>query len=163
MYKMILSLVAALGFVGTAQASEVAYPTETEINYTLLSHVGGGEQVYYNCDSVEDTVESMLKKLGAENISVRCTGGLDQDWRFPTPANVSARFIAASSVKNNQAPRKASVQNVVLRDNGSCHLYKETLETLEVAMELEIVKAPGACRADSRIRSNFQVNVLAFE
>lgn len=142
-------------------ADQVAYPTATEIHYTLNSHLGGGEQVYYNCDSVESSVYSILKKIGAEQIKVNCTGGLD-DWRFPMPAYVSARFIAASSIKNKQAPRKASVESISLRDNGSCHLFKETLNTLEVAVELNVTKSPSSCRADSRLRNKFTVDVLKF-
>ena len=144
-----------------ASAEQLAYPTLTEVSYSLDSNVGG-DQVYYNCDSVESSVKSMLKKVGAENISVRCTGGLDR-WSFPTPAYVTAKFVAASMVKNNSAPRKALVQNVTLRDNGNCQMYLNTLEALSEAMELDIVAGPTSCRLDTRIRSKFEVSVLAFE
>lgn len=162
MKKLIQSVIAlaALGFVAPASAME-AYPTEHQVSYTLLSHVGGGEQIYYNCQSVRSTVKDILKKLGAEKIRVTCSGGIEQP--FPTSAHVRASFVAASSMKNNQAPRKALVKGVTIRDNGSCHLYSETLDALSETIEMEVVSAPRYCRVDTRLRNRFEVNVLAFE
>ncbi len=163
--KNVLKLVSALALTAVAfnaSAEQFAYPAMSEVSYSLPSHVGGGDQIYYNCDSVESTVKSMLKKLGAEDIRVRCTGGIDE-WSTPTSAFVTAKFVAASMVKNNQAPRVASIKSVTLRDDGNCHLYNETLMALSEGMELDVVDGPSYCSSGSRIRNKFEVSVLAFE
>jgi hypothetical protein len=61
-----------------------------------LGGVGGWNTTYYNCDSLEGTVEDHLTNLGAANVKVNCTGGLDTWGNMPPmPAYVRATFDAA--------------------------------------------------------------------
>ena len=71
-----MTFIAALFAVSSAFASE--YVTK-KLSWGPRTH-HGGTVTYYNCDSVENTVESHLEALGAQNVSVNCSGGIEMGW-----------------------------------------------------------------------------------
>lgn len=50
----------------------------------------GWNQTFYNCDWAENQVESHLESLGAVNVSVSCSGGIE--WNWTSPIFVRAKF-----------------------------------------------------------------------
>lgn len=162
MAKRILVLVAFLGMGSLAVAADYAYPQKFKVSYTLDTFLGAGDRIYYNCDSVESETKSLLKKMGAENIRVSCTGGFDHYIGHSGPAYVRARFVAPTMTKNNATPRLAEVREVRLRGNDNCHFMSNTLEALSEVLELDIVSGDRSCFG-TRSNSNYVVSVLAFE
>lgn len=110
-----------LTLVFSVSASAGEWATK-KISFSPSTYTGGGTQHWYNCDSVEDTVEKHLEDLGATNISVRCSGGLDNG-RFPSPAFVSGTFDAPVPT-----PEEDGVSAIVLEGRQSCSLNTEFLD-----------------------------------
>lgn len=162
MVQRLLVLIAFFGMGSAASAADFAYPEKFKVSYTLDTILGAGDRIYYNCDSVESETKSLLKKLGAENIRVTCSGGYDHHMGHSGPAFVSARFVAPTMTKNNAAPRLASVREVRIRGNDNCHFMSNTLEALSEVLELDVLSGDRSCFS-SRSRSNYVVSVLAFE
>lgn len=127
--------------------------------YTIFSNFGVGGHVYYNCDSVENRVEDLLERMGAKNIRVRCTGGLDRfGGRFSTPARVRTSFDVLSSRVRNDGTR-ASVQRVEIRKRDNCHLYSTSFKALSRYFETsnQRVSRCSTSRAARRTRISFNV------
>lgn len=154
-------LVAFLSIGSVASAADFAYPEKFKVSYTLDTFLGAGDRIYYSCDSVESDTRSLLKKLGAENIRVSCSGGFDHYMGYSGPAYVSARFIAPTMTKNNAVPRLATVREVRLRGSDNCHFMSNTLEALSEVLEMNIKPGNHSCFG-SRSNSNYLVRVLAF-
>lgn len=111
-----MTVIAALFAVSSAFATEYV---SRKLSFSPRTYTGG-TVTYYNCDSVESTVESHLATLGAQNIRVSCTGGLEMGWS--TPAHVRATFDVAVPAAND-ASREAS-----LSGRESCSLNTEFLD-----------------------------------
>lgn len=163
MIKGLLAL-AVVFASASAFAADYAYPEQFKVSYTIDSFTSPGDRVYYNCDSVESNTKSLLKKLGAEKIRVSCTGGFDPYTGFPpTPAYVTAKFIAPTMTKNKAEPRLASVKEVELRSSDDCHFMKSTLDGLADEIELVITDGPNFCSSGRASSARFTVEVLAFD
>ena len=104
-----------------------------EANFTIRDRVGF-DIVYYNCDSVESTVENILEEMGAKEIRVRCTGGLDINGFIHLPARVSADFEAI----NAELDGKISVQvdEIQFRNHKNCHLYNNIVKAVQDKFEI---------------------------
>lgn len=113
-----MTFIAALFAVSSAFASE--YVTK-KLSWGPRTH-HGGSVTYYNCDSVENTVESHLEDLGAQNISVNCSGGIEMGWS--TPAHVTAKFDVAVPAANG------TTREITLKGHESCNLNTEFLDTV---------------------------------
>ncbi len=127
--------------------------------YTIFSNVGSGGSIYYNCDSVENKVEDLLELMGAKNIRVRCTGGLDTfGGRFSTPPRVRATFDAVRSNVRNDGTY-ASVKRVEIRKRNNCHLYNSSFKALSRYFEISNAKTShcSLSRASRRTRISFNV------
>lgn len=111
-----MTIVAALFAVSSAFATEYV---SRKLSFSPRTH-NGGTISYYNCDSVEDTVASHLEDLGAQNVRVSCSGGIEMGWM--TPVFVRASFDAAVSASNGVT------RTVVLQGSESCHLNTEFLD-----------------------------------
>ncbi len=88
---MRLLILASLLVSASAFASEL-------VSQKVAFHVGGrvlGREIYYSCESVRYAVKKHLVTLGAENVRVSCSGGLDHfNRRNAWPALVRASFDA---------------------------------------------------------------------
>lgn len=109
--------VIALAFSVTAFAGEFA---TKRISFSPSTYSGSGTTTYYNCDSVEDMAESHLEDLGAINVSVRCSGGLEMGG---TPAHLSGSFDVPVTAEEVAVVR-------VLKGFNSCRLNSEFLDTV---------------------------------
>lgn len=124
-------------------------------SYTIFSNVGGG-QVYYNCDSVENRVEDLLEEMGARNIRVRCSGGLDRFGRMSTSAHVRANFEALSYSMPNDGTH-FSVKRVEVRERDNCHLYNTSVRALAKYFETSNVSTSACFRPGDRTRISLNV------
>ena len=124
-------------------------------NYTIFSNVGGA-QVYYNCDSVENDVERMLEEMGAKNIRVRCSGGLDTFGRFSTSAFVRAHFEVLSYEVSNDGTIFSS-ERVEIKERDNCHLYNTSFRALSKFFEMTQASTGSCFRPGDRTRISFNV------
>lgn len=111
-----MTIVAALFAVSSAFASEYV---SRKLSFSPRTH-HGGTITYYNCDAVEAMAESHLQALGASNVRVSCSGGIEMGWM--TPVFVRASFDAVVPGENY-----GTVQ-ITLKGNESCHLNTEFLD-----------------------------------
>ena len=111
-----ITVIAALFAVSSAFATEYV---SRKMNFTPNMYTGRTVS-YYNCSSLEDTIESHLKALGAQNIRVSCSGGIEMGWN--TPAHVRANFEVAVPAAND-ASRQLSLSG---RD--SCSMNVQFLD-----------------------------------
>lgn len=111
-----MTVIAALFAVTSVFATE---SVSRKMNWGPRTH-NGGTVTYYNCRSVEDTVEAHLEAMGAQNISVRCSGGIEMGWTMP--ASVTATFDAIIPEANGV------MREVVLKGSDSCNLNTEFLD-----------------------------------
>ena len=103
-------------------AASSAFATEyvsRKLSFGPLTH-SGWNQTYYNCDWAEDQVESHLEALGAQNVRVSCSGGIE--WNWTSPIFVTARFDAPVPAANDAS------RSVVLAGRESCGFNTEFLD-----------------------------------
>ena len=122
-----------------------------------FTYIGGdmGTRTYYNCDSVEDMLRDHLRTLGAQNIRVSCSGGI-QTWgnRWDaTPVSMSARFVVPASRDN--------AQRLVIADRGfntNCDFNVQMLNKLLRSLpNARMVSRSNSCRG-SEGRYSFTVD-----
>ncbi len=92
-----MTVIAVLFAVSSAFASE--YVTK-KLSWSPMSH-SGWTTTYYNCSWAEDAVESHLKDLGAQNVNVSCSGGIEMGWN--TPVFITAKYDVAVPAANDVA------------------------------------------------------------
>lgn len=111
-----MTVIAALFAVSSVLASEYV---SRKLSFSPRMY-NGGTITYYNCDSVENTVEARLEALGAQNIRVSCSGGIETGWY--SPAFVRANFEVAVPAANDAS------REVTLTGRDSCSLNVEFLD-----------------------------------
>jgi len=119
--KVLLTLVFAAS-LASAQMINTNITTKNT-SFRISSFGDFGSRVYYNCDSVESVVESMLTDFGAQNVSVRCSGGLNPWGGFATEAFVRVEMDVMT--ENNDGAMRGEYQVVEIKSSQSCHLYRE--------------------------------------
>lgn len=149
MFKLFL-----ISLLTVSSAFAVDYERKFE-RFTISDFTGNGSRVFYNCDSVEDTVTESLKEMGAIVHSVRCTGGLDRFGRFHTAARVQATFDALSSKIDGNV--SSSIQSVEIRKRNNCHLYNSIVKGVSDSFEISKVDMRRCFRSDDRTRIKLQV------
>lgn len=115
---MRLLILASLLVSASAFASEV-------VSQKVSFNVGGrvlGNETYYTCNSVKYAVKKHLATLGAENVRVTCSGGLDHLSRWSAwPALVRASFDAPVTTGGNvealSLKGKSCLLNVTILEN----------------------------------------------
>jgi hypothetical protein len=146
-----LFAMAVLGSIGSnsfaAEATVQAVKTHNSFDFVVNGRTGMGNQVYYNCESAEDYIETLLEKVGATNISVRCTGGIDFG---QTPMNELSIEVAFDSVRLPSASvtgtQTAAVwKSVKLQDFDNCNLAMETIKGVKDHLELKDVQGLHRC------------------
>ncbi len=129
-----MTMTAALLIVSSAFASEYV---SRKLSFSPRNH-NGGTISYYNCDSVEATVESHLADLGAQNVSVSCSGGIQMGWTMPV--NVRATFDVAVPAANGMT------REVVLSGRDACSLNVEFLDkALPLFPGVKVVSKRSSC------------------
>lgn len=148
--KFIMAFITALSF----QAFGADYEAK-EVNFTVSDRTSFGNRVFYNCDSVEHYVATSLEDLGARNITVRCSGGLDRFGNIHLPARVSSTFEALNS--SLVSSRKASMQEVVFRDHDNCHLMNSIIKSVMGEFEVASVEMRRCTSANAATRIKITV------
>lgn len=144
-------VIAALLVSGSAMAVDAG---SKEVSFSVGGR-GGLNYTFFNCDSVEGQVETLIEKLGGTNVSVRCTGGLDP-WSSmpPMPAYVTATFDNAGGT--------GAVENVTIKSqawDSNCELNVTALESLLPKFEnIKVVSKRASCFDNSsRWSYNLQI------
>lgn len=129
-----------------------AFATEQSVEVTIFGNEAGWTQSYYNCDYVEDTAKSLLKKLGATDISARCTGGLDPWMRIALPATVRSEF--------NLPVVTGETTEVVKIRGRDCVLNTKLMKSfLKVFTNVEVIKARTSCFGGSNDSFSYELKV----
>ncbi|MBG59252.1 MAG: hypothetical protein CME67_06730 [Halobacteriovoraceae bacterium] len=110
---MKLMLAALLSLTSVFAVTEKTIEKKFRIN----SRTDFGARVFYNCDSVEDRTYDILEELGATDIEVRCTGGIDRFGNYAREAYVKTTYTVQTSEE------QGSFQDFKIRSFNSCHLY----------------------------------------
>jgi hypothetical protein len=140
--------VIALFAVSSAFASEYV---SRKMNWSPRMY-NGGTTTYYNCQSVESTVESHLKAMGAQSVRVSCSGGIEMGWN--TPAMVSASFDVVVPGANDAA------KQIVLKGNDSCSLNTEFLDlAIPMFPGVKIVSKRSSCMGSNFDRWTYTLSV----
>lgn len=138
----------ALVFVATALSANAAELVSRKFSFTYFGH-DVGSSTYYSCDSAEDMAREQLQTLGAQNIRVSCSGGI-QNWgnRWDAfPVSITARFAVPASREN--------AQRMVIKDSGrdsNCDFNAQFLaQLLKKLPNARLVSRSVSCRgADGR-------------
>ncbi len=129
-----MTVIAALFIVSSAFASEYV---SRKMSFSPRTN-NGETTTYYNCDSVESIVESHLEDLGAQNVRVSCSGGIQMGWT--SPAFVRANFEVALPGVNGTS------RQVVLTGRDSCSLNVEFLDAaLKLFPGVKVVSKRSSC------------------
>jgi hypothetical protein len=125
-----MRFIAIVALIASTSALAETWVTKT-VRFTIPSR-DLGTVTYYNCDSVEDAVERNLETLGATNISVRCTGGLDT-WNpgWSTDAMVRATFDTIVPTGNGGQERMTVRSSL---RTGDCRMNVAILDRVIPAM-----------------------------
>lgn len=118
--------------------------------------MGGWNTTYYNCDSLEDRVESNLEKLGAVNVRVRCSGGLDT-WGHmpPMPAYVTASFDAP--VAGTTTTRALTIKS---RMGDSCEADVATFDAaLPLFPAITVLSRKASCSFGNNGRWSYDLSI----
>ncbi len=137
----------------SAAAFSAEYKSQ-ETNFTIQTWTMYGSTVYYNCDSVETKTKDLLKTLGAKNINVRCTGGIDVFGRFHLPARVSTSFDALHS---GAGEIQAEYKEVTFKDFDECHLFNTVYKKVSSFFDLKDDTVRRCLRVNGRTVINAKV------
>lgn len=148
---LVLFVMAVLSSVGTsamaAEATVQAVKTHNSFDYVVNGRTAMGNQVYYNCDAAEDYIETLLEKVGATNISVRCTGGIDFGQIPMDSLAIEVSFdsvrLPSATVTGTETP--AIWKSVKLQDFDNCNLAMETIKGVKDHLEIKDMKGLNRC------------------
>ncbi len=146
MRSLIISalLISTSAFAGEWVTKKVSFSPRT---YT------GGSAHYYNCRSVESTVESHLEALGATNVSIRCSGGIERGWS--TPAHVSGSYDVKMPETNDMA------RVVTLKGFDSCNLNSEFLDyVVKEIPGATVLKRRASCFGGRTDRWSYDIQIM---
>lgn len=128
--------VLALAFSLSAVAGE--YATK-KFSFSPATYTGAGTRTWYNCDSVRDSAESALEKLGASSVRLSCSGGIGWGQPFPTPVVISGTFDAPVGTGTGTSM-------VELRGFSGCEFNSQFLDYIVPMFDgARIVKRSGMC------------------
>lgn len=115
-----MTMIALLFAMSSAFASEYV---SRKLSWSPMTH-SGWTTTYYNCSWAEDAVEDHLTSLGAENVRVSCSGGIEMGWN--TPVFITAKFDVVVPGANGST-REVRLANRA-GNNDSCSFNVEFLD-----------------------------------
>jgi hypothetical protein len=107
----------------------------------------GMTQNFYSCDYAEDTLRSHLEKLGAIDINVHCSGGIEFG-RF-LPVNLDSTFKVSAAID----PTGAQIETVTIKSKVSdspCYFNTKLLNQLVKSFPNVKVESKKASCFDNR-------------
>lgn len=143
--KLILSTLMLTVFAN-AQVVNSEY-SSTKASFNITSFGDFGTRIYYNCDSVEAEVKSLMKEFGAKNIQVRCTGGITPWGGMATDAFV--RLSMDVLTENVDGATNAEYQLVEISETRNCHLLKEVTKATKDLFKVQDLDYTRTCRGGS--------------
>lgn len=151
---LIASLFSLLMIPSTPAQAASAVPVTSSVSFSIFESTGGGNYTYYSCDGLESLTKSMLKKMGAGDIRVSCSGGLDGGQYFGSP------YIRASFVHPVLASGGADAEykEVTLRGSDNCHAAQEIFAALRTKLDLASVEGD---RRFCEARQSYKIQVEA--
>ncbi len=139
-----LALTLLMILPSAAQAGESRGLTTTKVNI-LVDGWEGRSRTYYDCSYAKRVTKNILKKMGAQEIKVSCTGGLDRNSRMmPTPINLQAEFAALSRGGSGEFETESS--RFSIKYNQDCILPATIFNNLLPHFEATNVTQPSTCR-----------------
>ncbi len=140
---MKLLLVALL--VGSSAFANMVPTAEKTVTkkFRMDSRSDFGARVYYNCDSVEVRGEELLEELGATNIDVECSGGIDPFNRYPQDAYVEATFTV--KVEDEKGEGLGMYEDFYFRSHTSCDLFKSFFKGVKDAFSFSSLDRVRSC------------------
>lgn len=152
---MKLLLIAFIYVLGLQASADVpAHLVSTHKEFTIRSATSFGGWVYYNCDSVENAVTDLLTKLGASNIRVWCTGGL-QDNQPPMDAYVDVSFDALKlAAINDTGIVMAHWTPIKIHTWDSCELETEIFNNTRSGFSMTNVAVSRCSSSTSQFRAS---------
>lgn len=115
---------------------------------------GAGYESYYACSYVEDQTENYLELLGATNIDVRCSGGIQSGW-YNQPVSIHASYdlpeVAGTYVETIEIKGDAF--------SPACGINVRIIqEILKTMTNIQVIKKDDAC-AFSTSNYYFKLNI----
>ena len=121
-----------------------AFAADHKVSFSYSGIESWGRS-YYSCDYVEAQTEKVLELFGAQNIEVRCSGGIE--WNQAWPVSVTAKWDAPALSGRDVA------ETVKLRGdswNPSCGINVKIVKTLApLFSNVTIVKKSDSCAFQS--------------
>ena len=111
-----------------ALAAGVANAAEKSLSFNYSNH-----NAYYACSFAEAQMTKTLTAVGATDISVSCTGGIEHNQFWPV--SVDATF----------SHELQGGKSVVLKGRESCEFNVKMIQAVASAVDAEVVKAQDTC------------------
>lgn len=143
--KILLSALMLLSFAN-AQVTNSEY-LNTKASFGITSFGDFGTRIYYNCDSVEAEVEALMKKFGAKNVEVSCTGGINPWGGMATDAFVRLSMDVLTEYVGGTTA--AEYQLVEVRETRNCHMLKEVTKATKDLFRVQDLDYTRTCRGGS--------------
>lgn len=121
----------------------------------VIDFVYDGVRSYYHCDYVKAETEVILRKLGAHDIFVECSGGLP----YSGPNFVQTKFIAHREVVADKSTHMAKRTPVEIKFKSSCDLHATILDAVLVGFSSYELDAAKSCWY-SEGNINYKMKVL---
>jgi hypothetical protein len=156
-----LVMTALVSLMGVAAFALPAKVVSNSYSFTLNSNWDFGGKVYYSCDSVEGTATDMLKKMGARNVSVDCSGGMDATnpgWP-PMDAYLSVKYDSVKAASGNDGQTvQADYASVVLRDYQNCFMANQLFKKFSPTFDIKDLTGLRSCmEPESNYKYSFDV------
>lgn len=130
----------------SSMAKENIVSTQFEI-----SSFSGSSHIYYNAQVAKAFIENVLGKMGAQNIHVQTSGGIDTNG-YHFPVFVNADF----SVSSNDS-KEGQWKDVVFEGTRGCHLMKEVFIGLHHHFAIQAVEMKHCSSPSGAYRVSLQV------
>jgi hypothetical protein len=146
MRSLIISalLISTSAFAGEWVTKKISFSPRT---YT------GGSAHFYSCDAVENMAEGHLKALRAENIRLRCSGGINRGWSSPVFLTGTFEF---------ETPSTNDMALVISRKgNESCDLNSEFLDYIVRDLPgVTVLKRRASCFGGRLDRWSYDIQIM---
>ena len=116
----------------------------------------GMTQNYYSCDSASDTLRDHLETLGAIDISVRCSGGIDYGRYMPVNLTSSFKVTAYTD------PSTAKIDHVTIKSrmgDAPCFFNTKLLKEVVKHFPNVYVDSKKASCFDNRTSWNYVLRI----
>ena len=95
----------------------------------------------YHCDFVKAETAAILRKLGATQIFVSCTGGIP----YGRTNYVQAQFQSLRQTTVDKSTRKAGMTQIILQFHQLCDLHEKIMAELLVGFDVFNYTDSGVC------------------